>query len=339
MKTIAGGTERRVLLACFVHRNPKARAILIKKATTEYFGAEEHIEIRSRMGVLLRAGKDLGSLETFADDPTLSEVAVEAMKISGNEERTELSQLSRQECDSMLDRLRSYAEARVMLKAVAELTDTMTGKQADGTMEKGKAVLRRAVQDMDRIGSKGTIDAAAVEKALGKKTRAVEACRRQHIGSFSYVGGDITFFFEIGMDGVPTKVFIEKSQLGHWQMEACILGVAKSLKFVKPKGGKAEVRYSMALADNGTKASDWDEDKAKPTLKKKRRALRACRKGGKPKSFTLTFYVLPGGSVKTVGVASSVALPAGFAACVSKVVTAQTFADPLGSVARATYTY
>lgn len=197
----------------------------------------------------------------------------------------------------------------------------------------------RRRDDIQISGLKGTIDAAAVEKALGKKTRAVEACRRQHIGSFSYVGGDITFFFEIGMDGVPTKVFIEKSQLGHWQMEACILGVAKSLKFVKPKGGKAEVRYSMALADNGTKASDWDEDKAKPTLKKKRRALRACRKGGKPKSFTLTFYVLPGGSVKTVGVASSVALPAGFAACVSKVVTAQTFADPLGSVARATYTY
>lgn len=188
-------------------------------------------------------------------------------------------------------------------------------------------------------GIKGTIDARAVEKALGKKTRDVESCRNKHIGSFSYVGGDITFFFEIGMDGVPTKVFLEKSQLGHWQMEACILGVAKSLRFVKPKGGKAEVRYTMALANNGTGAKDWDADKAKPTLRKKRVALRACRKGGQPKAFTLTFYVLPGGSVKTVGVASSGPLPAGFAACVAKVVQAQTFDDPLGSVARATYEY
>lgn len=188
-------------------------------------------------------------------------------------------------------------------------------------------------------GLKGTIDARAVEKALNKKIRDVTACRRKHIGSLSYVGGDVTLFFVIGMDGVPTKVVVEKSQLGHWQMEACILGVAKSLKFVKPEGGKAEVRYTMALANNGANAKDWDVDKAKPTLRKKRKALRACRKGGLPKSFTVTFYVLPGGSVKTVGVTSSGSLPAGFAACVAKVVQAQTFDDPLGSVARATYTY
>ncbi len=188
-------------------------------------------------------------------------------------------------------------------------------------------------------GLKGTIDAVAVEKALGKKRRDVAACRRKHIGSLSYVGGDVTLFFVIGMDGVPTKVVLEKSQLGHWQMEACILGVARSLTFVKPKGGKADVRYTMSLADNGTEAKNWEADKAKPTLKKKRRALRACRKGGLPKSFTLTFYVLPGGSVKSVGVASTEALPAGFAECAAKVVAAQTFADPLGSVARATYEY
>jgi len=198
---------------------------------------------------------------------------------------------------------------------------------------------RRPGDGIQISGIKGTIDARAVERALGKKTRAVEACRNKHIGSLSYVGGEITFFFEIGMDGVPTKVFVEKSQLGHWQMEACILGVAKSLRFVKPKGGKAEVRYTMALANNGTDAKDWDADKAKPTLRKKRGALRACRKGGQPKGFTLTFYVLPGGSVKTVGVTSSKPLPAGFAACVAKVVRALTFDDPLGSVARATYEY
>ncbi len=188
-------------------------------------------------------------------------------------------------------------------------------------------------------GLKGTIDAAAVEKALGKKTRDMAACRRNHIGSMSYVGGDVTLFFVIGMDGVPTKVVLEKSQLGHWEMEACILGVARSLKFVKPEGGKADVRYTMSLANNGTDAKNWDADKAKRTLKKKRSALRACRKGGQPKHFTLTFYVLPGGSVKSVGVASGALLPAGFAECVAKVVVGQTFPDPLGSVARATYDY
>jgi len=188
-------------------------------------------------------------------------------------------------------------------------------------------------------GLMGTIDANAVDKAFTAKRRAVAACRRQHIGNLSYVGGDVQLFFKIGMDGVPISVVLEKSELGHHEMEACIVGVAKSLKFVKPKGGVAEVRYTMTLANNGTDAKAWDADKAKKTLKGKRGALRACRKAGKPAKFTLTFYVLPGGKVKTVGVASLEDLPAGFAACVAKVVTAQTYEDPLGTVARATYAY
>ena len=93
----------------------------------------------------------------------------------------------------------------------------------------------------------------------------------------------------------------------------------------------------VRLADDGVTAKDWEEDEAAKTLKRKRGALKRCRKGGKPAKFTITFYVLPGGSVKTVGVASPDPLPTGFAACVAKIVTGLTFADPLGNVARATY--
>ncbi len=197
----------------------------------------------------------------------------------------------------------------------------------------------RPGSDIQISGLRGTIDGAAVERAFRKKHREVAACRRKHMGSLSYVGGEMTFFFEVGTDGVPTKVLLERSQLGHWQMESCILRVARGLRFVKPEGGKAEVRYTMTLANDGTDAKDWDASRARPTLKRRRRALRACRKGGKPRRFTLTFYVLPGGAVKTVGVVSPEPLPPGFAACVARVVTALTFPDPLGSVARATYSF
>ncbi|MFH2011017.1 MAG: AgmX/PglI C-terminal domain-containing protein [bacterium] len=216
-----------------------------------------------------------------------------------------------------------------------------TGNQnADGAGDAdGMRPPPRPQDDIQVQGLMGTIDANAVDKAFTAKRRAVSACRRQHIGNLSYVGGDVQLFFKIGMDGVPTSVVLEKSQLGHHEMEACILGVAKGLKFVKPKGGVAEVRYTMTLANNGTDPKDWAAGKANKTLRKKRGALRACRTGRKPAKFEVTFYVLPGGTVKTVGVASSEALPAGFAACVAKVVTALTFEDPLGAVARATYAF
>jgi hypothetical protein len=188
-------------------------------------------------------------------------------------------------------------------------------------------------------GLMGTIDTAAVEKAFETRINQVRTCRSNHLGSLSYVGGEVTFFFQIGVDGVPTKVVMERSQLGHWALEACLLGVAKGLKFVKPKGGSAEVRYTMSLANEGTDAGAWDVSKVTKTLRPKRRALAKCRQAGKPSQFAITFYVLPQGKVKTAGVTSSDELPAGFAACIAKVILATTFDDPLGEVVRVTYDY
>lgn len=194
----------------------------------------------------------------------------------------------------------------------------------------------RRSDDVQISGLMGTIDAAAVEKAFESKINQVRACRRDHLGGLSYVGGKVQFFFKIGVDGVPTKVVLEKSEVGHYPLEACIIKIAKSLTFVKPKGGTAEVRYAFELAAEGTEAKSWEASKVARTMRGKKRAIRACRVGGKPGSFSVTFYVLPQGKAKTAGVASSEDLPAGFAACVAKVVTATTWPDPLGEVVRVT---
>jgi hypothetical protein len=185
----------------------------------------------------------------------------------------------------------------------------------------------------------GTIDAAAVEKAFEAKMDEVRACRRQHLGGLSWVGGVVQFFFKIGTDGVPTRVVLERSELGHHPLEACLLKVAKSLKFSKPKGGHAEVRYSMELANEGTDSKVWDAAKVKRVMRKKGAAIRACRKGGKPSTFIVTFHVLPQGQVKNAGVTSTEDLPPGFAACVAKVIKSTTWPDPLGAVARVSYEF
>lgn len=195
----------------------------------------------------------------------------------------------------------------------------------------------RRSEDVQIKGLRGTIDTAAVERAFEAKINAVRACRRQHLDGLTYVGGEVQFFFKIGTDGVPTYVALERSQLGRYELEACLLAVARSLRFVKPEGGVAEVRYVMQLANEGTDAVDWPASKAARVMRGKAGVIRGCRRGGRPRHFAVTFYVLPGGKVQTAGVASKEALPDGFAACVAKIVTAATFPDPLGDVARVTY--
>ncbi len=194
----------------------------------------------------------------------------------------------------------------------------------------------RKDEDVQISGLMGQIDASAVEKAFENHMNQVRACRRDNLGSFKYVGGTVQFFFVIGMDGVPTKVVLEKSQLGRYPLEACLIKVAKSLKFVKPKGGKAEVRYSMELAADGAEAKDRDASWVHKTMRRVKGAILACRQGMRPSKFSVTFYVLPQGKAQTAGVASTEDIPDGFGACVTKVITRTTWPDPLGEVARVT---
>lgn len=197
----------------------------------------------------------------------------------------------------------------------------------------------RPDEDVQIGGLMGTIDAAAVEKAFEGKMNQVRACRASHGAGLGYVSGTIQFFFVIGTDGVPTRVVLEKSELGQHELEACLLAIARGLKFVKPTGGRAEVRYSMDLPAEGDQPQTWEPSKVKRAITARSKDLASCRVGGKPGAFVITFYVLPGGKVRTAGVASAEDLPEGFAACVAKVILGTTFPDPLGEVARATYEF
>lgn len=197
----------------------------------------------------------------------------------------------------------------------------------------------RPDEDVQIGGLMGTIDAAAVEKAFEGKMNQVRACRASHGAGLGYVSGTIQFFFVIGTDGVPVRVVLEKSELGQHELEACLLGIARGLKFVKPTGGRAEVRYSMDIPAEGDQPQTWEPSKVKRAITARSKEIMGCRVGGKPGAFQVTFYVLPQGKVGAAGVASTEDLPDGFAACVAKVILGTTFPDPLGEVARVTYEF
>jgi len=204
--------------------------------------------------------------------------------------------------------------------------------------ERREADRPREREDIQVEGLRGTIDAEAVEKRFAEKTSALAACRAPY-QRLAYVSGELKLFFKIGLDGAPTLVVLESSTLGNQPAEACVVGVAKSLRFPKPKGGVAEVRFGMALGGGGMEPKEWASTKVSSAVGPKLTTVTACRQGGKPRKFTATWYVLPGGNVASVGVAAEEDLPAGFGACVVKAISAITMPDPLGEVAKVAYEF
>ena len=196
----------------------------------------------------------------------------------------------------------------------------------------------REREDVQVEGLRGTIDTEAVEKRFAEQTSELAACRAPY-KRLAYVSGEVKLFFKIGLDGTPTTVVLESSTVGNHEAEACVVGVAKALRFPKPKGGVAEVRYAMGLGGGGMEPKEWASTKVSSKVGPKLTTVLACRQGGVPRRFTATWYVLPGGKVASVGVAAEADLPAGFGACVVKAITAIRMPDPLGEVAKVAYEF
>jgi hypothetical protein len=204
--------------------------------------------------------------------------------------------------------------------------------------ERREADRPRERPDIEVEGLRGTIDVEAVEKKFAEKTSELAACRAPY-RRLAYVSGELKLFFKIGLDGAPTVVVLESSTLGNHAAEACVVGVARALRFPKPKGGVAEVRYGLSLGGGGMEPKAWESTKVSSAVGPKLTTVTSCRQGGVPRRFTATWYVLPDGKVASVGVAAEESLPAGFGLCVAKAISAIKMPDPLGEVAKVAYEF
>ena len=159
-----------------------------------------------------------------------------------------------------------------------------------------------------------------------------------HARAMTYLTGKMKFKFEVDTDGTAT-VKVLKNNLGHHEVENCLLQVAQSLRFGKPKGGKARVSYPLDVPHRGTPHITWGKARVRAEIRSKRRAIKKCRRRGKPRHFTLHFYILPGGRLISLGAHAKNAVPSGFAACVFNVLKNVSFPDPLGKVAKVEYSF
>jgi hypothetical protein len=182
-----------------------------------------------------------------------------------------------------------------------------------------------AAQDFKVEGALGTVDTTAVQLALERNAGAIEGCFKQHAGSMRYVGGAVRVRVRVARDGA-VKSTAAQSDLGAWEVEKCLMKLARGLSFGKPRGGEAEVELPMEFpARSAAAAGDGDE------LAGKLDGLARC---GRTAEVTVVAYVGPGGKITTAGFSSEKPLPEGWGDCALGRARALRLSDPRGRVVK-----
>ena len=156
--------------------------------------------------------------------------------------------------------------------------------------------------DLQVEGLLGTIDAADAQPIVQRQFPALESCYSENVGANRFVGGEVELRFHVARDGSVKWVTADKSDLGNWAIEKCVLGVARKMTFPKPKGGEAELRFPIDFPGRGS-VVPLDEERAAAELQPVTGELASCA-GALHGRVTVTVYVGPGGEVKSAGFAT-----------------------------------
>ena len=112
--------------------------------------------------------------------------------------------------------------------------------------------------DVQIEGLLGTIDEQVVANAFAKKRYQIEQCILGHVRAMTYVTGKMNLHFDVAADGTVTVKVLDNT-VGNYKVEECLLKLAKTLHFGKPKGGKAKVDYPPLDPQPGHPACDMGQ--------------------------------------------------------------------------------
>lgn len=212
--------------------------------------------------------------------------------------------------------------------------------------------------------TRGSISAEAIQAALAPHNQAMMDCYTQNVGKRRWLGGHVVLHWDLKADGTVASVKMAESNLGSWAVEKCLLEVAWSATFDKPKGGDADFTLPLDFQPpSGTKI--WDDDMALRAVGGQLAALDDCddfepgkpsknpRKAPKhpkadkpvrperpPSNVTITLYVGPQGKTQSIGFSSSTSeVGEKWAACAEQTAQMWRLPDPRGQIAKLAVRY
>jgi hypothetical protein len=185
-------------------------------------------------------------------------------------------------------------------------------------------------------GLRGSLNRDEVDPVLNRAAGRFAECYSAALEDAPYLVGDLALSFSVSRDGSVRSVWTPTATLGSRDVEECILRHARSLRFPSPHGGEAELDYgpmAMSPGDDARPPDVWDESRIAEALEAHGDALRACTRGDG--GFSVTFYIGPGGRVRSVGAVAPSAEQQDSARCLEAEVAAwDGLPDPIDWVAK-----
>ncbi len=187
---------------------------------------------------------------------------------------------------------------------------------------------------MEVRGLRGRLELADIKAGLAPHQEDFVDCHRSRTKRRRYIGGQLKLAVDVSKDGLVKQVRLIESDLGAWDIEHCILEIARTMKFAKPHGG-ADTDFTVPM-DLGARSNVlwWPEEKADTEVADKLPELAECQDS--PSDVWVTLYVGTRGEVKSVGFASQDKTPISdeWAQCASETIESWKLSDPRGRVAK-----
>ncbi len=185
-------------------------------------------------------------------------------------------------------------------------------------------------------GLRGSLRRDEVDPVLNRAAQRFADCYAEALEDHPYLVGDLALEFTVAPDGSVRRVWVTSATLGSREVEACILGLARGLTFPRPRGGEADFDYGPMVMNPGDETRPpevWPVERIAERLEEQREVLVQCT-GGRS-GYHATFYVGPGGRVRSVGVVAPAADAEEGARCLEREIASwQDLPDPGDWVAK-----
>jgi len=198
----------------------------------------------------------------------------------------------------------------------------------------------------ERHGSKlsvsseiGGLDEEKVNAAFESSLSGLERCLNQGASRVEFLGGSVSFFVKIDMEGKVDGAYLEKSTLGDRDTEKCMLDAVRSKHWPKPVGGEhglARKSFDFDPPNDVRAPAEYDHDHLGRGLDKISGKLASCKsaKG----AYEATMYVATDGSVLSAGVTPPNEDGEGSVDCLVSTLKSAAFPSPGSWPAKITFT-
>ncbi len=187
-------------------------------------------------------------------------------------------------------------------------------------------------------GLRGHLSPADVEAGVSPHFREIMACHTSRTKKRRYIGGKVELGWTVNKDGTVKTAQIRESDLGAWDIEKCLLDIAREIQFKAPRGGEADFSLPVDFdARQGVRW--WDEERADEEVADNLDQLEECP--SQPTNVWVTFYVGTRGAVQSAGFASPSKQPIddAWADCAAAAIESWTLSDPEGRMVKSGFRY